>query len=247
MVNNSVSAAAESTGHECEQRTRLDHPGQVVPAANPPTADPGPTTSRMNRKARLREQLVEATLFLIDRDGLDGLTMRALADHLGKSTAGTYRHVPSKVALIEMAADDVISRIVVPDPGSGSWEFRLRGIAQSTWHELRQHSWVAGFLIEREEITESQRVALAAAQAVLLDAGFTGQFLHLAFGFYWAFIFGSLSALRVSESTRLPLPKGSPDFHKKPPSADSHFEFGLGVMISGLRSQLETALCTVHP
>lgn len=232
-----MSGYGEGPTSNCEQRTRSLGAGQQVPPSEA-SEDPDVET-RAVRKAWIREELVNTTLFLIQRDGLDALTMRTLAEYLGKSAAGTYRHVPSKTALLELAADHVMSRIAIPDPSSGDWESRLRQIARSTWVELRMHPWVAGFLIERDQTTPAQQVAQGAAVAVLAEAGFTGPCLRLAFGFYWAFLFGSLSALQVRDATKFSSPerfaRNRADQGVLP---DLHFDFGTTAMVAGLRAQL---------
>jgi AcrR family transcriptional regulator len=45
--------------------------------------------------------VIDAAADIASRDGIDALSMRRLAEELDVSTMAAYRHVPSKVALVE--------------------------------------------------------------------------------------------------------------------------------------------------
>jgi AcrR family transcriptional regulator len=61
-----------------------------------------------NRKRAIREAAVR----LASRRGLDGATMRAIADEVGVTEAALYRHFPSKEALCWEAYADVVRRML---------------------------------------------------------------------------------------------------------------------------------------
>lgn len=63
-----------------------------------------PTPARISR-----EQAVEAAFVVLDRDGLDGFSMRALGRELGVDAMAVYHHVPNKAALIDLVVDEVWS------------------------------------------------------------------------------------------------------------------------------------------
>lgn len=67
---------------------------------------------------RTRQEILQVTMDLASTHGLDGLTIGGLADRLGLSKAGLFRHFGSKtelqVATIDAAADRF--RAVVTDP-----------------------------------------------------------------------------------------------------------------------------------
>ncbi len=64
----------------------------------------------------LRRALVSAALELLNEEGADGLTVRAAARRAGVTHAATYRHFPSKDALLAAVAEE----------GFGSLERALR-------------------------------------------------------------------------------------------------------------------------
>ena len=70
--------------------------------------------SRLNRDA-----VIEAALAMLDTVGVDGLSMRALADRLGVKAASLYWHLRDKDQLLELVAESVLDRVVVPDVAVG--------------------------------------------------------------------------------------------------------------------------------
>ena len=53
------------------------------------------------------ERIVDVALEIVDRDGVDGLTMRGLAAKLGVAVTAIYWHVGDKEALLDAVADRV--------------------------------------------------------------------------------------------------------------------------------------------
>src|SRR5581483_7836700 len=59
-----------------------------------------------------RQRILEAALHLIDREGLEGFSMRKLGAVLGVEAMSLYNHVESKRALF----DGVIEQLIVQSP-----------------------------------------------------------------------------------------------------------------------------------
>src|SRR5262249_23860425 len=75
----------------------------------------GPAGRRAPRQRALsREAIATAALEIVDRDGLDALTMRAVADALATGAASLYAHVASKEELLELVVERVIGEIPTP-------------------------------------------------------------------------------------------------------------------------------------
>jgi AcrR family transcriptional regulator len=64
-----------------------------------------------------RATLAETALELIQEDGLDGLTMRTLADRSGVKAASLYWHVRDRDELLEIVADALLARVPQADRG----------------------------------------------------------------------------------------------------------------------------------
>ena len=67
-----------------------------------------------------RERLVEAALAWIREEGLDGLSMRALADQLAVKAASLYWHVRDRRELVELLAEAILES-VRPSRGGAGW------------------------------------------------------------------------------------------------------------------------------
>src|SRR5918995_3301572 len=86
--------------------------------------------ARRGRPPRLsRDRVVDAALDLIDRSGLQGLTMRALAHELQADPMAVYRHVRDKDELLGAMCDRLLVALDPIDPYQG-WEPQLRRLAE---------------------------------------------------------------------------------------------------------------------
>src|SRR5687768_9044404 len=89
--------------------------------APPPPATPG-ERPRLGRPPRIsRAMIAEAAHEL----GLDGLTLRAVAEHLGVSIAALYHHVSSKDDLMRLAAEYSVARVPRPEDRGQHWALWL--------------------------------------------------------------------------------------------------------------------------
>jgi AcrR family transcriptional regulator len=92
--------------------------GDLPPAPRLPSR--GTATRRSPRtRALSREAIVAAALDIVDREGLDAMTMRTVAHVLGTGAASLYAHVSSKEDLLELVVERVIGEVefaVEPDP-----------------------------------------------------------------------------------------------------------------------------------
>ena len=68
-----------------------------------------------------RDDVINAAVDLLYRDGFRGLTMRAVAAHLGVSPIPLYTKVGDKRALIEAVAERLLGAIDVDVEGGTSW------------------------------------------------------------------------------------------------------------------------------
>ena len=64
-----------------------------------------------------RGEVVRVALQLLDELGLDGLTMRRLAQRLGVTAASLYWHVRDKDELLSLLAETITAEVPVADPG----------------------------------------------------------------------------------------------------------------------------------
>jgi TetR/AcrR family transcriptional regulator, tetracycline repressor protein len=76
-----------------------------------------------------RQDVLDAALDLLDREGMDGLTMRRLAQALGIQAPSLYWHFPNKQALFDAMADAILRTITLPPDNGTRWDVWLRAAA----------------------------------------------------------------------------------------------------------------------
>jgi AcrR family transcriptional regulator len=88
---------------------------------------------KVGRPARIdRTAIAEAVLDL----GLDGISMKAVADHLGVSVAGLYHHVGNRRELLILAAEHSLSRVAAPQDTGQHWDDWLREWARHVYRSF---------------------------------------------------------------------------------------------------------------
>lgn len=92
-------------------------------------ADGGETTSPVQsgsgQPGLSRKMLVAAALRVLEREGIDGLSMRKVAAELGVKAASLYWHVRSKEQLLDLLTDELMAD-AEPPPRQGDWREQLR-------------------------------------------------------------------------------------------------------------------------
>ncbi|WP_026400570.1 TetR/AcrR family transcriptional regulator [Actinomadura rifamycini] len=79
---------------------------------------------------------------LAGTEGLQALTMRAIAARLGVGTMSLYRYVPGKAELLDLMLDRVIADYEPdPDDGGRGWREVLAAEARHRWRLCMDHPW----------------------------------------------------------------------------------------------------------
>jgi len=94
--------------------------------------------SPIERSALDREEVVRVALRLLDEVGLDGLTMRSLAERLGVKAASLYWHLRDKDELAELLLEAINAEIPEPQPGL-PWRLQLEQQAWAWRQALLKH------------------------------------------------------------------------------------------------------------
>lgn len=117
------------------------------------------------------QRIVEAAVELADAAGIEGLTMRELAAHLGVGTMSIYHHLPDKRALHQALADHLWSKLSLPDPAT-PWEDRMRDLTGQLWLAARRHPALVPLLQTRRFTGPDGLPAVEALLGAASDAGF---------------------------------------------------------------------------
>ncbi len=116
--------------------------------------------------------VVEQALALGDADGLDGLTIRRLAQELGVTPMALYWHFRNKEELLAGLADRIWGEIDTDVDAGARWPGQLRGLVESLVNVLRSHPCAAQLLVSGVQQTEAALQVSEITLEVLQRAGF---------------------------------------------------------------------------
>ena len=121
-----------------------------APELPPPPGNRVPRRDPVDRRDRLnREAIVAAAIRILDEAGLDGFTMRRVADALGTGPASLYWHVGSKDGLLDLVFEEVIGEQQIPDVDPACWQDQLKDVARTMRATILRHSGIVRISIGR--------------------------------------------------------------------------------------------------
>jgi AcrR family transcriptional regulator len=96
-----------------------------------------------------RQAIVEAALRVLDRDGMDALSMRKVGEELGTGAASLYWHVRNKEELLQLVFEAVSEEAALPPPDPARWQAQLREVAREMRRTMQRHRDVARISLGR--------------------------------------------------------------------------------------------------
>jgi AcrR family transcriptional regulator len=156
------------------------------------------SASARGRPARLsRDALVDAAEGIVAREGIDALTMRRLADELGSSPMGLYRHVRDKdellLLLLERRATELPTPSLPKDPRE-----RLISLFVLLFDGLSRSPWIIEVLAKGDLIAPSVLPVIDRILEAFVDAGLSPERAGRAYHVAWRYTVGELT---VRDST----------------------------------------------
>jgi AcrR family transcriptional regulator len=203
--------------------------------------------------ALTRERVAAAALELVDRDGLDGLSMRRLAEVLGVGTMTLYGYFRSKSELLDAVVDAAVSDSAAELP-AGDWRDQLRALLTTARRSLVRHPALVEIRV-RQPVLRPEALRFAeAGLRILRGAGFERREAALAFRLLFSYSFGyaAFSPAEAVEEDRaaataalraLP-PEDYPELSAASAEAaramggEEAFEYGLDRILDGLERRL---------
>jgi TetR/AcrR family transcriptional regulator, tetracycline repressor protein len=213
-----------------------------------------------------RQDVVRAAIALVDEAGLEGFTLRRLAEQLGIRAPTLYWHVKDKRELLDLMADAILTEALdgwrQPAPGQ-PWPDWVAGLARRERSALLAHRDSALVLSGNVPIPQTLPALEQEVQA-LVDAGFPPAHAVLTLRAISAYVVGEVldtqgeadrqnngryppaaghdsstdPGLDPSAADALPLLRAAAVTQVTP---DERFEHGLTLIIDGLRAQLAAA------
>jgi len=119
-----------------------------------------------------RERIVDAAVVLLDEHGIDGLTMRRLAQRLAVTSTALYWHVKTKDDVLDLAVDQIFGEVQLPDVGD-NWRDDVRELTCKWRAVMLRHRW-APSLIGRPMLGPNVLARTEFLQAALVRGGFSG-------------------------------------------------------------------------
>ncbi|MGX8907287.1 TetR/AcrR family transcriptional regulator [Streptomyces netropsis] len=200
-----------------------------------------------------RQRIVEATVRLLDADGLAKFSMRRLADELDVTAMSVYWYVDSKEDLLEFALDEVCGEMVVPDPAAvgGDWRDQLRALAVEYRNMLVAHPWMPSLLGRYLNIGPRSMAFSDAILAVMRHSGVPKEGMTGALSAVFQFVYGfSTVEGQFKERCRgagltedeyyhevITAAKGRPDFAEQHPEAMAMSEEKAGTTLAEARER----------
>jgi AcrR family transcriptional regulator len=232
----------------------------------PQLGPPVPPWQREPRAPRSRPALsldviVSTALRLLDEGGVDGLSMRKVADALGTGAASLYAYVANKEELMEHVLDRVLGEFEVPEPDPEHWADQVKDGVRAMRRILASHRDVARFAMARIPTRGNAINAMERFLAILRAGGLPDQEAAYAADILplyatsvayedslWAERFGGMQPedflpyieqlreyFRSLPADRFPNLSAMADVLTRV-AGDERFEFGLDLLVRGLQS-----------
>jgi TetR/AcrR family transcriptional regulator, tetracycline repressor protein len=231
---------------------RAGAPGPIAGARRP-------GRPRSGERLLDRKTILDAGLRIVDREGIEALTMRRLAAALGVNPMSIYHHLPSKAAVVSGLVEQVFSQIHATAPAAGtSWQDRVKEAARAYRRTLRAHPNLALQIVsDPSAVAEAVVVAGEPFFEALEQAGLPPRSIVDALDVVVDFIHGFMLGEASSTSGTFEL---GPDLLRRvaalPPGSapaltrvavalgedglryefDSAFEAGLDVLVKGIEA-----------
>ncbi|NUS81776.1 MAG: TetR/AcrR family transcriptional regulator [Streptomyces sp.] len=195
------------------------------------------------------DQLASAALAVIDRDGLAGLSMRAVAKELGMSTMGLYRYVDERDELERLVVEYVLGAVdTEPPPPEAPWGERIEVMVRRLRDTLSAHPTVVPLTVAHRHRSPGVLRWSETVLAILIEAGFEGERRVVALRGLLAYVIGALqlahlgplsgdgtvaiSALRPTEFPHM----AETAREARNVGADQEFFGGLAALLRGLNT-----------
>ena len=203
------------------------------------------------RRPLSRGRVLEAAVAYADREGLEALSMRKLGAELGVEAMSLYNHVPNKNALLDGMVEVLLGKLEVPSE-EGGWEDRVREAYREFRRLARRHPNVFPLLVVRPPRTMDGVWLVEEFLRTMREAGFDATTALYAFrtlsgyamGYAMAEIRGFAMEPGGGRAGAAALPAGQfphiseLDDRLGEVDRDAEFEFGLDLILAGLRERL---------
>jgi AcrR family transcriptional regulator len=209
-----------------------------------------PRTS--TRQPLTRERVLRTALAMVDKGGLEALSMRKLAAELGVEAMSLYNHVKNKDDIVSGMLNIVASEIELPE-GDLEWRQALRARAIAAYEAFVRRPWAARIWMSASSVSMDRFAQSDAALRFLREAGLPAPAIYSAYHALDGYALGYAMQRADFPYTPRQLKKMAKDFFAEFPVDDypdfaehvrqhfdpefvskDSFEFGLDMILDGL-------------
>ncbi|MFJ4523923.1 TetR/AcrR family transcriptional regulator [Streptomyces sp. NPDC088810] len=139
-----------------------------------------------------RERITEASVRLLDAEGLAKFSMRRLAAELNVTAMSLYWYVDTKDDLLELALDATYAELRLPDPAhtDEDWREQLRALAAAYRGLLVRHPWLSPLAGRYLNIGPNALAFSRVVQRVVRRAGLPAHGVTGAISAVFQFVYG---------------------------------------------------------
>lgn len=145
---------------------------------------------KSDRQPLTRDKIVDAALKLLERDGLQGLSMRKLAQELGSGAASIYWHVGDKEELLGLLLDRIVGETKVPEPDPANWQDQVKAMMRETRRVLTSRRDAGQLSMGRVPTGPNSLPVLEKTLAVLRAAALPAQVISYAADMFALYVGG---------------------------------------------------------
>ena len=136
-----------------------------------------------------RSRVLKAAVSIADRDGMDSLSMRKLAQALGVEAMSLYNHVVNKEDVLDGMVEIVVAKIELPTLDA-YWKDAIRLRSISAHQLLLKHPWAALLFVSRVNVGPAMLRYVDATLGCLHTAGFSYELADRAWNAIDSHIYG---------------------------------------------------------
>jgi AcrR family transcriptional regulator len=139
--------------------------------------------------------IVSAAIELTDAEGLAALSMRKVADRLGKSAMAIYTYIPGKSELLDLMIDTAYGELRQDFTEFDNWRDAVEASCRDAWEFYQRHPWVLQVAGARATLGPHEFDVYETRLRLLDGIGLTGVEMARAVGLVSGFVGGSAKAV----------------------------------------------------
>jgi AcrR family transcriptional regulator len=124
-----------------------------------------------------KDRVLRAAVALADKEGIESLSMRRLAEELGVVPMALYKHVANKDQLLDGLIDVVVGEIDPPISGA-DWKSAIRNRILSARRALLRHPWASQVIESRTNPTPLVMKYMDSMIGMFMAGGFSLDLTH---------------------------------------------------------------------